>query len=285
MGFRVSGHDLVSGRPAPPYESRAASEAEAQAEAARLGIRILTLEPIASLGAQDAADEAALAGWNWPSLRWETGRWDLVRLGFEHPRWGKVLAITAMVTAVIARVKLVPVTLAGVITTALVAAGWKADPGLVLLATFASGLFLPLLVVKPWVFRRLRRAHASDGFGRERRLEVRDGEVRWFGGAAERVLEVGEIRQVHELPHSVLIGLRPGHEIVIPKSAFANPAWARRFAERLADASGIVPELGFRSAWMGQRRTQGSSERTILAVMAALLCFLVGLLVLLLLRH
>lgn len=86
MPFRVSGHDLVSGRPCAPYETRAASEAEAHAEAERLGVRIGTLEPIASLAAREQADEVALADGSWPRLQWRTSRWALIRLGLEHPR-------------------------------------------------------------------------------------------------------------------------------------------------------------------------------------------------------
>jgi hypothetical protein len=283
MGYRISGHDLVTGRPCAPYETAADTEEEARAEAARLHIRITAIEPITALAARQRADDVALPDWDWPLLQWRTRRWALVRLGLEHPRWGRVLWATAVASAMLVRSKIVPAMIAVLIGAGLAAAGLRADPEMLFVVMIFATLFLPLMLAKPWIFHRLARTHAPDGFDAERRLRVDKGEIRWFDGRHERTLPAGTVRRVHQLPHSVLVGLRYGGEISIPLEAFANPGWARRFATRLAESAGIEPHLGFRSAWLGQKEELTPLAKAIVATMAGIFVGMVLLIVLMIL--
>lgn len=283
MGYRISGHDLVTGRPCAPYETAANSEDEAHAEAARLRIRITAIEPIEALAARQRADEVALPDWDWPLLQWRTRRWALVRLGLEHPRWGRVLWATAIASAMLARSKIVPAMIAVLIGAGFAAAGLRADPRMLLAVMIFATLLLPLMLAKPWIFHQLARTHAPDGFGTERRLKVSRGEIRWFDGRHERTLPAGAVRRVHQLPHSVLVGLGHGREIAIPLEAFPNAGWARRFATRLAESAGIEPHLGFRSAWLGQKEELTPLAKAFVASMAGILVALMLLIVLMIL--
>jgi hypothetical protein len=281
MPFRIHGFDLVSGRPCAPYESGASSEDEAHAEAGRLGIRVESLESIADLDARERAAEVALTAWDWPELHWRSSRWALLRLGFEHPRWSRVLYAAMLVSSLLVRTKVVPAMLAVLLGAGLAAFGLRTDPELLLVGLMVASLFVPFLVAKPWVFAWLRHLHAPDGFDRERRFSVRDGELRWFDGTRETALPAGEIQRVHELSHSILISLRHAREIAIPTAAFANAAWARRFAARLAASAGVPVHLGFRSAWQGEKPEHGPMQRLLLMLLAFvfLALFLVVLLV------
>lgn len=267
MGYRISGHDLTTGRPCAPYETAAATEAQARAEAERLGIRVQSIEAIETLSARRRADDVALMEWDWPVLQWRTRRFALLRLGLEHPRWGRVLQVTALLSFVLVRSKIVPAMLVTLGGAGLAALGMHADPTLLTFVLAIALLVLPVLLVKPWVFRRLARQHADDGFDRPRRLSVDKGEIRWFDGRTQRVLPANSIARVHQLPHSVLIGLREGGEIAVPAHLFDNAGWARRFAQLLARSSAIEPRLGFRSAWLGPDPEQTPLAKTLLTVM------------------
>jgi hypothetical protein len=234
MPFRVTGHDLTTGRPSPPYESRAANEAEAHEEADRLGIRIESIQPIASLAARDQANEVGLADWHWPALAWRTRRWALIRLGFEHPRWGKLLKTVALIAAALGRSKLVPILLKFLIGAGLAATGLRGDPEDLATMIALAVLLLPLLALKPFVFWRLCRAHAPDGFDRERRLRVKAGVAHWFDGRRQRVLAAGQVIDVHELDHSVLVRLSHADEFAIPIEVLGTRVQAHHFAERFA---------------------------------------------------
>jgi hypothetical protein len=278
MPFRVSGHDLVSGRPCAPYETHEVNEAEAHAEAERLGVRISGLEPIASLAARDQADALALSDWSWPRLDWRTTRWSLLRLGLEHPRWGKVLATTASVAALIGRIKVVPMLLATLAGAGLAAAGLGSDPetlgGIMLLAT----PLVPILVAKPLVYRHLRKVHAADGFDRERRLRVSKGSTHWFDGQCERPI-AGEVAEIFDLRHSILLRCRDGGEIAIPVSCFDSPPAARHFAERLA----ALHEVKLRtSPWSSKQRGDSAVQNFFAWIWFALIGTMLMFLILLL---
>lgn len=63
MGFRIEAQDLHTGQPVAPYETRADSETEARAEAARLGVHILSLTRIDEPAAEATYSAPTLADW------------------------------------------------------------------------------------------------------------------------------------------------------------------------------------------------------------------------------
>ena len=126
---------------------------------------------------------------------------------------------------------------------------------------------VPILVAKPLVYRHLRRLHAADGFDRERRLRVSEGSTHWFDGQAERPM-AGEVAEIFDLRHSILLKCRDGGEIAIPTSCFDSPQQARHFAERLA----ALHEITLRtSPWSAAKRSESSLQRALVWLLFALI--------------
>jgi hypothetical protein len=261
MGFRVSAVELAGRQPVADYETRAATAEMAHAEAQRLGVEIVELLPLDAPDEPPADTAPDLAEWQAKTMVWIVRRWSLVRLGFEHPTWGKWLYRPVVFGALLLKTKVALKLFAAAVVSMLAMIGVSAHPAGI---TFALALVMvlgPFLLIKPLVFRELQRMHARAGFDRRHRIEVRDDGLLHFDGVDEYVLDPDRIVSVHELPHFVLIGTRSRREIAIPKAAIHPSVHARRFAIALARAAGIAAQLDFRSEWVGERRQDTPAER------------------------
>lgn len=272
MGFRITATDRQTGRPVASYDTRTGSEAEARAEAERLGVEVVALEAIEppGVGTSDVTGPS-LADWNALPLRWRVTPWTLVRLGFEHPRWGRWLYLPLAVSASLIRTKVLPKMLAATLVAAFAAIGIQADPGTVLLLLMPVLLFGPLLAIKPYVFSQLRRHHARAGFDFEQHLRAGDGELHYYDGRLTQVISIDHIAGIDDLPRFVLLSTRRSQELAIPKSAFHSAIRARRFVLALAAAAGIAPRLDYRSEWVGERKPTGPAQQLVRTLALVLL--------------
>lgn len=258
MAFRVSARDRQSGQAVADYDTRAASAAAARDEATRLGVEIVALHPLPP--GHDPMAPPALAEWVHDPLRWLTTHWTLLRLGFEHPEWGRVLYRSLLIPLASIKAKFLLRGLAAALVALLAATGIQADPARVTLLLILVLAFVPLLATKAWVIARLRRQHARAGVGRAQRLRVGEGWLEHHDGAQETRIACASVRSVHELPHFVLLGLDGGAELAIPASAFAGRGQRRRFAQAVAAARGIAAQLDYHSEWLGRRKEQRLSR-------------------------
>ncbi len=277
MGFRVTAIDCQTGRPVASYDTRTGSEAEARAEAERLGVEVVALEAIErpGVGTGDISDPS-LADWNEQPMRWRVTPWTLVRLGFEHPRWGRWLYLPLAVSAGLIRAKVLLKLLAAALVAALAAIGIKADPGAVLLLLMPVLLFGPVLAIKPYVFSQLRRHHARAGFDFEQHLRAGDDELHYYDGRRTQAIAVDLIAGIDDLPRFVLLSTRRSQELAIPKSAFYSSLHARRFVLALAAAAGITPRLDYRSEWVGERKPTGPAQQLVRTLALVLLAIAVA---------
>lgn len=278
MGFRIEGRDLQTGQPVAPYETRADTEPDARAEAERLGVHILSLTPIDAPTAE-VEYASTLADWTLTPLSWNVGRWSLVRLGFEHPRWAKWLYRPLAVSALLLKTKVLFKAFSAASVSVLAAIGLDAHPAVIALVLLPVLLLGPLLVCKPYVFAQLRRLHAPGGLDSRHWLRANDGVLHHFDGRREDTVRPGQVASVHDLPHFVLISTRDAREIAVPKPAFHSATLARRFILTLADAASIEPTLDFRSEWVGQREPVSPFAR----FLGQLLLFALGAIMLVLL--
>lgn len=280
MGFRVVGVDRETGKTLAPYDTRAESESTAHAEAARLGVSIVALTPIAVDAADPMFSKATtLANWSAHPLHWRPTAWTLARLGFEHPRWGKWLTWPLAVSVGIIRAKVLFKWLMMSVVTALAGVGIEADPVLVMLTLIPVLILGPLLAVKPFVFTRLRREHAQAGFDIEHLLHVGPERLRYYDGERERTVQVTAIAAVHELRHFVLLVTRDRREIAVPRTSFLSPARGFAFVRALSEAAGVQPDLSDREAAERARKPKPRASKAFVACL--LLIPLVVILVLL----
>jgi hypothetical protein len=266
MRYRITARDIASGQLVAPYDTRAIDERAARDEAARLGVEILSLTALAARetcvpAAHPPGD--ALAEWHESRLAWKVRPGTLVRLGFEHPRWGKWLYRPLLVSALLIRTKVALQFFAAAIVGLLGMIGIQADPGAVALFAALAALALPLLLLKPWIYRQLKRTQARAGLGVPQLVAVSSTGLVVFDGRDERRLPLEQLARVYELPHFVLLQSTSGVELAIPKQAFASAARARRFAQEVAAAAGVEPDLGFRSEWLGRRHSEQSQGRIV----------------------
>lgn len=176
-------------------------------------------------------------------------------------------------------IKVVPLLLAGLFGAALSALRLGSDPKTLVAMMMLATPLVPVLVAKPLVYRHLRRLHAPDGFDRERRLRVSEGSTHWFDGRAEQSI-AGEVAEIFDLRHSILLKRRDGGEIAIPTACFESLEQARRFAERLA----ALHEVKLRtSPWSAAKRRVSAVHTVLLALwlgligaMLAILVFAIG---------
>lgn len=282
MGFRITATDRLTGRPVAPYDTRSSSEAEARAEAERLGVEVVALEAIERPGVgTDDVSGPSLADWNEQPLRWRVTPWTLVRLGFEHPRWGRWLYLPMAISASLLRIKVVLKLFAAALVSALAAIGIQADPVTILLLLIPVLLFGPLLAIKPYVFAQLRHHHARAGFDFDQHLRAGDGELHYYDGRRTQAIAIDLIAGIDDLPRFVLLSIRRSQELAIPKSAFYSALRARRFVVALADAAGITPRLDYRSEWVGERKPTGPGHQlfrtfALVLLLIALAFLLVG---------
>jgi hypothetical protein len=254
MGFRVSARDRQSGQAVADYDTRAASPAAARDEAARLGVEILALHPLAP--GHDPLAPPTLTEWTHDPLHWRATHWTLLRLGFEHPEWGRVLYRSLLIPLASIKAKFLLRGLAAALVALLAALGVQADPARVTLLLILVLAFVPLLATKAWVLARLRRQHARAGVGLAQQLRIGESWLDHHDGAHETRIACAGVRTVHELPHFVLLGLDGGAELAIPASAFAARSQRRRFAQAVAATRGIAAQLDYHSEWLGRRKDQ-----------------------------
>jgi hypothetical protein len=149
MGFRVSAIDLASGKPVADYDTRAATADLAREEAARLGVRILGLSPLHAPVEAVPGSAPALLEWDEKPLGWSVRTWSLMRLGFEHPRWGAWLYRPLMVPLLLLKSKVLLKWFAASLASMLAMVGFDAPPAAIMLAMVPALLLGPLLLLSP----------------------------------------------------------------------------------------------------------------------------------------
>lgn len=252
MGFRVECVDAESGRAMPAYETRAASEDEVRDEAGRLGVRILRLTPRDTPALPERPDFAHADSWSGRVLRWRVTPAMLVQLGLEHPRWGaRLYAALAGSVALLKWKALFNVLVASGIGL-LAAIGLDLREG----ATHAMAAFIllavPVALIKLYALARLRRLHAPDGFPTLHTLCLDGADLLHDSGGIERRLPLGQVREVHDLPNFLLVTLRNGSEVAVPRRALATRSQAQGFAAVLGQPTGAPVHREFRSRWLGR---------------------------------
>ncbi len=251
MGFRVECVDAESGRAMEGYVTRAASEAEVRAEADRLGVRITDLTPLDTPPLPDPDDAPLATRWNGRALRWRVEPSVLFRLGFEHPRWGARLYTTLLASVVLVRLKVMFPVLVVSAAGLFAAIGLELSGLTVSLLLSVIVLLVPFALCKRYVLAKLREAHAPRGFPTLHSLTLEGDELVHDRGGLERRIALRQIGEVHELPRFLLISLRDGCEVAVPRQAFAGASRIRAFSSLLAEATSAPLHKAYRSSWVG----------------------------------
>lgn len=258
MRFRIQGRDAHSGNPVQPVEVMADCEDSARELARRLGVRVESVEAIESTASESHDGPGELSDWFGRSLQWRVDAPGLLKLGDQHPHWGR------RITTAVFRPGMLLVNRFGLLvggSVALLAAiGVYMDAALVAVAWITLLLFLPLFCIKLVAFALLRRAHATGGFPAPRQLQLDQHGLHLRAGETEHHWPFDAVRTAYELPDFLLFFMADGAEIAVPGPVFDSRRQALEFARFATRAPGACLYEGYRSEAVVQRRPDQHSS-------------------------
>lgn len=263
MPFRVHGLFLVSGAPVQPYTTRALDAAAAEAEAARLGVRIERLEDWDPSEMQHAASAVpspvppVAPPQEWRAIEWSWTTPRLLRLGFEHPDWARRMYLAYVFSMILmggrgALIKLIAFPLAALLALF----GIGVDPKALPLLLLPVLLLWPLLLLKPYIYWRLRRQHAPNGMATTQRLYW-DSVIQALihdDGRQRRRFDRQRWHRAFGLRHAVLLQARDGTELVIPNQALQHPLPSRFLDYLDQQLAGVQVMRRYRHPWQERAR-------------------------------